>query len=46
VGFSRIEDIRENVVAAQHGPLPADLQRAIDAIGIVHPLLYQYRTQL
>jgi len=46
VGFSRIDDIRENVAAAQRGPLPADLQRAIDAIGIVHPLIYQKRTQL
>ena len=46
VGFSRIEDIRDNVAAARRGPLPADLQRAIDAIGIVHPLIYQNRTQL
>ena len=46
VGFSRIEDIEQNVAAVQRGPLPADLQRAVDAIGIVHPLIYQGRTTL
>jgi len=46
VGFSRIEDIEQNAAAAARGPLPADLQRAIDAVGIVHPLIYQGRTTL
>ena len=46
VGFSRIEDIEQNVAAAGRGGLPADLQRAIDAVGIVHPLIYQGRTTL
>jgi aryl-alcohol dehydrogenase-like predicted oxidoreductase len=46
VGFSRWEDVAANVEAIERGPLPADLQRAIDAIGLVHPLLYQGRTEL
>lgn len=46
VGFSRMEDIEQNVAAAERGPLPADLQRAVDAVGIVHPLIYQGRTTL
>ncbi len=40
------EDIEQNVAAVQRGPLPAELKRAVDAVGIVHPLIYQGRTTL
>jgi aryl-alcohol dehydrogenase-like predicted oxidoreductase len=46
VGFSRITDIELNVAPAARGPRPADLQRAIDGVGIVHPLIYQGRSAL
>jgi aryl-alcohol dehydrogenase-like predicted oxidoreductase len=46
VGFSWLGDIRENVAATERGPLPAELQEAVDAVGIVHPLIYQGRTNL
>ncbi len=46
VGFSRIEDIEQNVAAVSRGKLPAELQQAIDAVGIVHPLIYQMRKTL
>jgi aryl-alcohol dehydrogenase-like predicted oxidoreductase len=43
VGFSRMEDIQENIASVQRGPLPADLQTAINGVGIIHPLIYQGR---
>lgn len=46
VGFSQWGQIKSNIEAISRGPLPADLHRAIDAIGIVHPLVYQGRTAL
>ncbi len=46
VGFSQWDHIKSNIEAISRGPLPTDLQRAIDAIGIVHPLIYQRRTSL
>jgi len=46
VGFNQWDQIESNMEAIKRGPLPADLQRAIDAIGIVHPLIYQRRTSL
>lgn len=45
-GFSQWRDIELNIDAIERGPLPADLQAEIDAIGIVHPLLYQRRTTI
>ena len=46
VGFSAWPEITQNIEAIARGPLPADLQAEIDAIGLVHPLLYQWRTTL
>ena len=46
LGFACRDDIAANLAAVNRGPLPADLQRAIDAIGVVHPLTYQGRTEL
>ncbi len=46
LGFRGRADIEANLAALHRGPLPPDLQRAIDAIGIVHPLVYQGRTEL
>ena len=45
-GFERWSDIAANIEAVGRGPLPADLQSRIDAIGIVQPLRYQGRTEL
>ena len=45
-GFSEWCEIESNIAAIDRGPLPADLQSAVDAIGIVHPLLYQGRTEI
>jgi len=46
LGFSCRKEIAANLSALDRGPLPTDLQRAIDAIGIVHPLTYQGRKEL
>lgn len=46
VGFSEWREIESNIEAIKRGPLPSDLRSAIDAIGIVHPLLYQGRTTI
>ena len=46
LGFSTREEITQNLTAIGKGPLPSDLQRAINAIGIVHPLTYQGRSEL
>jgi len=46
VGFSRLEDIEQNVEAVRRGPLPAELQQRVNTVGIVHPLIYQGRTTL
>ncbi len=46
LGFSCRAEIEANLAALAKGPLPSDLQRAIEAIGIVHPLIYQGRTEL
>jgi len=43
VGFKQWSDIEQNIAAFERGPLPQDLRSAIDAIGIVHPLIYQGR---
>jgi L-galactose dehydrogenase len=45
-GFSGQSVIDENLDAAAKGPLPADVKARVDAIGLVHPLLYQGRTTL
>ncbi len=45
-GFRDPAEIRANVRAASMPPLPDDLRRQVDAIGIVHPLLFQGRTAL
>ncbi|MBN62057.1 MAG: hypothetical protein CME20_11935 [Gemmatimonadetes bacterium] len=45
-GFSAWDEIAANIAALEKGPLPADLQAAIDAVGIVHPLRYQGRQTL
>ena len=45
-GFSEWREIESNIDAIERGPLPADLQSEIDAIGIVHPLLYQGRSTI
>ena len=46
VGFSEWREIESNIEAIERGPLPLDLQSAIDALGIVHPLLYQGGTTI
>lgn len=46
VGFSQWDQIKSNLEAINSGPLPGDLQCAINAIGIVHPLIYQNRNSL
>jgi len=46
VGFSALSDVTQNLEIIARGPLPADLQAAVNAIGIVHPLIYQGRTTL
>jgi len=45
-GFSAWDEIAANIAVLEKGPLPADLQAAIDAVGIVHPLRYQGRQTL
>jgi aryl-alcohol dehydrogenase-like predicted oxidoreductase len=45
-GFRSVGDIEANVVAVMRGPLPESLQAEIDALGIVHPLIFQGRTTL
>ena len=46
VGFSNIEEVEFNISAARGGALPDELNTAIAGIGIVHPLIYQARTQI
>ncbi|MEI6519017.1 MAG: aldo/keto reductase [bacterium] len=46
LGFNQISDIQQNVTSAEKGFLPADLQAAINAIGIIHPLIYQGRHEI
>ena len=46
VGFSALPDVTQNLEIIARGPLPADLQAAVNAIGIIHPLIYQGRTTL
>jgi len=46
LGFSHRDEIVQNLDAVSKGPLPDDLHRAIDYIGIVHPLIYQGRSEL
>ena len=45
-GFSQWREIEANIDAVERGPLAADLHAEIDAIGLVHPLLYQGRSTL
>ena len=45
-GFGSREVIDQNLDAALKGPLPPDLKQAVDAIGLIHPLLYQGRHSL
>ena len=46
VGFSNLQEVEFNLSAARRGALPDDLKAAIEEIGIVHPLIYQGRTQI
>ena len=46
VGFSNIQEVEFNISAAQRGALSDELNAAIAEIGIVHPLIYQARTQI
>ena len=46
VGFSNLQEVEFNISAARRGALPDDLNAAIEEIGIVHPLIYQARTQI
>ncbi|MCG3148736.1 MAG: Aldo-keto reductase YhdN [Verrucomicrobiae bacterium] len=46
VGFSCQRDIQQNIAAVERGPLPAEWQAAVDAVGIVLPLIYQGRSRL
>ncbi len=46
VGFREWHEIESNIEAIERGPLPTELQSRIDAIGIIHPLLYQGRTTI
>ncbi len=46
VGFSNLREVELNLSAALRGTLPDDLNAAIEEIGIVHPLIYQGRTQI
>ena len=46
VGFSNLREVELNLSAALRGPLPDNLNAAIEEIGIVHPLIYQGRTQI
>ncbi len=46
VGFSNLREVELNISAALRGALPDDLNAAIEKIGIVHPLIYQGRTQI
>ncbi|HVV79782.1 MAG TPA: aldo/keto reductase [Pseudolabrys sp.] len=45
-GFRSVDDIKANVRAVELGPLPEPLQAEIDALGIVHPLIFQGRTTI
>ncbi|MCZ6675877.1 MAG: aldo/keto reductase [Candidatus Poribacteria bacterium] len=45
-GFSTLQEVKQNIAFVERGPLPDHLQRQIDEIGIVHPLIYQGRTRL
>jgi L-galactose dehydrogenase len=45
-GFRSVEDIKANVKAITRGPLPESLRAEIDALGIVHPLVFQGRKAL
>ncbi len=45
-GFKTLPEVEANIDAIEKGPLPEDLQQAIDVIGIVQPLYYQNRTEL
>ena len=46
VGFRNLREVEFNISAARRGTLPDDLNAAIERIGIVHPLIYQSRTQI
>jgi len=46
VGFGGWAEVEADIEALDSGPLPPDLQSSIDAIGIVHPLVYQGRTRM
>ena len=46
VGFSNLQEVEFNLSAAHRGTLSDDLNAAIAAIGIVHPLTYQSRTKI
>ncbi len=46
VGFSNLHEVELNLSAALRGTLTDHLNAAIEEIGIVHPLIYQGRTQL
>ena len=46
VGFSNIREVEFNISAALRGALSDDFNAVIEEIGIVHPLIYQGRTQI
>ena len=46
VGFSNLQEVELNMSAVLRGALSADLNAAIQEIGIVHPLIYQARTKI
>lgn len=45
-GFASLDIVKNNLDIAAKGELPTDLRAAIDAIGLVHPLIYQNRQTL
>lgn len=45
-GFRSSEDIASNAESVHRGPLSVDIMSELDAIGIVHPLVFQGRTTL
>jgi aryl-alcohol dehydrogenase-like predicted oxidoreductase len=46
VGFGCKSDVENDIDYLQRGPIGATLQREVDELGIIHPLIYQGRQQL